>query len=820
MSAVRLLETLWQDLRYALRAMRKNPAFAATAVLTIALGIGGNTAIFTVVRAVLLKPLEYRDPDRLLRLSVDNLRQNLRDVGFSRIRYEEMRASAQSFTELGVFFIATENVTLSGGDGPEALKAARVSANFLRVLGVAPALGRSFLPEEDAPGAPPVAMISAELWQRRFGGDPFISGKTATLDSTPHTIAGVLPAGFQFPLPGLSVWLARPSEYTGLPPREWPNAAVLIGFGRVKPQVSLEQARAELEVLSRQYAAAHPGPNANVTMRVEWLRDHLVANVRPALWTLFGAVGFVLLIACGNLASLLLARASARSREFAVRVALGAARGRLIGQLLAESLALSLAGGALGVLLANWGLSAITRMNTLHLPRSGEIRLDGVVLVFTVALSVATGVVFGLFPALQVSRPDPADALRERAGDAGRSARRGPLGLSTRSLLVVGQVALSIVLLIGAGLLIQSSARLRRVNPGFQSSNLLTMQIALPPARYDTGPKRVAFFEELVRRVEALPGVRGAAAALTLPMTVRYASQMQIAEQPKVALAERPQGQLQSVTSGYFRTLGIPLRRGREFTARDIPGAPPAVIINESLARRFWPAYPRGEDPVGRHLLIGAAQQGGHEIAGIVADVHESSLDSDTGPEMYLPLHQKPPQTAGFAVRTETDPQRSVNAIRSQVLEIDRDQPVLNVRTMDEAIEASLGQRRLTMALLGVFAGLAMLLAVVGIYGVIAYAVVQRTREVGIRRALGAQPGNILRLIACEGLGLTAAGVVLGIGGAFALTRLIKGLLFHVSATDPSIFAGIALLFVIVALAASYIPARRAARIDPAEALR
>ena len=831
MNSIAYLETTWHDLLYAVRTMRRNPAFVMTAVLTLALGIGGNTAMFTVIRTVLLKPLAYRDPDRLVRVSADYPRLNAQDTTISLRRFLDMRAAARSFSGFGAFLLSPENLTLSGSGEPEALKGARVSANFLEILGVQPLLGRSFLAEEDTRGGPPVAMISAELWKRRFGGDPQIAGKPATLNATPHTIIGVLPAGFAFPFPGADVWAPRPSEWSWLPPRNWDGITVLIGFARLKPDVGLEQARAEMNVLNQQYAATHPA-EANAKVRVAWLKDHLVANVGPMLWMLFGAVGFVLLIACANVASLLLARATSRSREFALRAALGAARGRLIRQLLAESLLLAAFGGALGVLLAQWGVSAITReiagnwtdySGRQLLPRAGEIRLDGLVLGFTVALSIATGILFGLFPSLRASRPDLADVLRESGADAGRgsSGRGGLLGVSARGLLVVGQVAMSIVLVIGAALLIESFARLRSVDPGFQPANLLTMKIALPPARYDTEQKKAKFFEELVQRVEAARGVREATVVMSLPTTAVLQTNVKIEGQPPVDPREQPSVQLQSITPGYFHTLGIPLRHGREFAARDnARGAPPVVIINESFARRFWPDYPRGRNPVGQHMGEGADKLDSAEIVGIVADVHERGLISNARPEFYVPCAVHPPQTAYLAARTEGDPRRFVNAIRRQAPTIDPDQSVSDIRTMDEVIEASVGQRRLTMLLLALFAAVALLLAVVGIYGVIAYSVAQRTRELGIRRALGAEQRDILRLVLSQGLGLALAGVALGIGGAFALTRVMQGLLFHVSATNPTTYVGVAALFVNVALAASYVPARRAARVDPAAALR
>jgi len=804
-------ETLWQDLRHGLRMLAKNPGFTTVAVLTLALGIGANAGLFTVIRSVLLKPLDYPDPNRLVEIS----------GGATSIRFEEMRSAFRSYSGVGAFRGGMETATLSGGAGPEVLNEARVSANFLRVLGVEPALGRSFLADEDTPGGPSVAMISAELWQRRFGGDPRVVGNTVALDATPHTIVGVLPPKFQFPFPGVDVWVTRPYfMMTALTP-------YLEVFGRLKPQVEIEQANAELAVLNRQYNLAHPGmidSNAASDERVIPLKDSLVADVRPVLWMLFGVVGFVLLIACANVASLLLARAIFRTREFAVRAALGAGRGRLITQLLAESSLLAVAGGTLGVLLAKWSLSGITRMAALDLPRTGEIRLDGMVLGFALVLSMVTGVLFGLVPSVRASRPDLISALKAGGQEAPsdsprrRALRSSVPGLTPRGLLVAGQIALSMVLLIGATLLMKSLARLERVDPGFQPSNLLTMQISLPPSRYDTGWKKAAFFNDLARRVQSLPGVRSAAATLTLPLTGFARTPVQLATQPPEPLDKRPLAIIQDITPAYFRTLGIPLRRGREFTAHDNLDSERVAIIDEKFARLFWPAYPSGPNPIGQLILIGANPRPA-EIVGIVADVHQA-LEIDSKPGVYCPFAQNPLQAAMFAVRTEGNPLQFVHAIRGEVLGIDRDQPVSAVKTMDDLVEDELGQRRLILMLLGSFAGLALLLVVIGIYGVIAYSAARRTHEVGIRRALGAHQADIFRLVMGQGLGLTLAGIVMGIGMAFALTRVIRGLLFHVSPTDPASFLGGALLIIFVALGASYVPARRATRVDPMVALR
>lgn len=826
MNGIGFLENTWSDVRYSLRTMRKSPVFITTAVLTLAIGIGANTAMFTVIHAVLLKPLEYRQPDRLVRVLLDDS-LHTRDGSFSFLRLEEMRKAAKCFTGVGAYLKFKEDVSVSGQGGPEALKSARVSANFLDILGVKPLFGRSFLPQEDTPGGPPVAMISTRLWQRRFRGDPQIAGKTMTLNSMSYTIIGVLPEGFAFPFSNTDVWVTKPTEWSLIPRRAWPYVTSLDGFARLKPEISLKQAQAQMDVLNQDYVLAHPertDAKAAAMIILSPLKDRLVANVRPTLWMLFGAVGFVLLIACANIASLLLARSTSRSREFAVRAALGAPRGRLVRQLLAESLVLAILGGTLGALLAKWISGLIKHVAALNLPRAGEIHLDGTVLAFTLVLSIMTGVLFGLFPSLKMSRPDLADELRESGATAGRGAslRRRMFGLNTRAILVIGQISLSIVLLIGATLLMKSYVSLHAVDPGFQPENVLTMKIALPPTTYDTSQKRFTFFRELVRRSANVPGILDAAVSMSIPTTLDWlGTNVPIEGRPVVDASEQPSARVQSVTPGYFRTLRIPLRRGREFNKYDnAPGAPGVVIINESFARRFWPAYPLGLNPVGQHLREGMDRTGWMEIVGIVADVREADLASESGSEFYVPTVVHPPQTAYLTVRTKGDPLLFASVIRNQVLAIDRNQPVSDIRTMDGVLDATLGERRITMLLLGLFSAVAVILAVIGMYGVIAYSVFQRTQEVGIRRALGAQRSDILRLVLMQGVALALAGIAIGVGGAFALTRVMKSLLFHVSATDPATFFGIGVLFVLVALAASYIPARYAARIDPMTALR
>ena len=813
MSTVVPLGTFSQDIRYGLRTMRRRPVFAATAIVTLALAIGGNTAMFTVVRAVLLQPLQYREPDRLVRLA----------DGSTPSRFAEMKASARSFTEIGAF-TGVEDLALTGGAEPEMLKAVHVSAGFLQILAVYPAHGRGFRPEEDAAGGLPVAMISQELWQRRFAGDSQIVGKTATLSATPYTIVGVLPPRFQFPAPGVDVWLTAPSEWPAISARVRELSPYLTLFGRLKPQVSLAQANGELQVIRHQYAMAHPAmldAKAKTPVEVTPMKEELVAGVRSTLWLLFGAVGLVLLIACANIAGLLLARAASRSREMAVRSAIGAARTRLIGQLLAESVLLSAAGGVLGVLLAAWSLRVIPDINSINLPRAAEIHLDWTVLGFAAALSLTTGALFGLAPALRASRPDLIGVLRTGGEAANPGGPRGVMGrLTLRGLLLVGQIALSVVLLIGAALLMESVVQLHRVDVGFNPAHLLTLRVVLPPLRYDTGQKKTLFFQDLVRQVGSTPGVRGVTAAWYLPMMGSAGTPVQNANQPPLRLNQRPIATIVTVTPAYFSTLEIAFRRGRDFAESDTAESQRVAVINESLARRFWPAYPEGEDPIGQRMLVGGVNPKPAEIVGIVANIHQG-LETNPWPEtVYVAFAQNPQSSAVLAVRTAGDPLRFTGAVREQVRALDRDQPIGGVQTMEDLVELAVGRLRLLAPLLGSFAGVALLLALIGIYGVIAYSVAQRTREMGIRRALGAQHRDILRLVVGQGLVLALAGVAIGIGGAFALTRVMKSLLFHVSATDPAIFAGIAALFLLVTLAACYLPARRATRIDPMAALR
>ncbi len=827
MNSLALLETSWQDMRYALRGMRKNLAFTVTAILALALGIGGDTAIFTVIRGVLLQPLTYPNPAQLVRISIDDRRDNDRSGSLLPPRLKELRGTSRSFSAIGAYLKLSEDMSISGADGPQAVKGARVSANFFETLGVKPAIGRSFLPEEDAPATWRAMLISSALWRSRFGGDLQIAGKLVTLNSLPYSIVGVLPPGFSFPFTDTDVWVTRPTEWSVLPSRFWSFLTPLQTFARLRPQTTVRQAQTELDVLNRQYVRAHPDnmdSRPGLAIHVTLLQSQLIAGLRPTLWILFGAVTFVLLIACSNVAGLLLARSASRSREFALRAAVGAGTGRLVRQLLVESLVLAAGGGVSGILLAIWVLAGVKHVSELNMPGAAPIRLDGAVLVFTLSLSVLTGILFGLVPSWRTANGDLAAELRESGVGAKRGfpGRRTWVGVSLRGLLVIGQISLSLILLVGAALLMESFVRLRAVDPGFDPSGLLTMKVALPPAAYDTDRKRVVFFRELVRRLEAIPGVVNATVAMTLPTTRGWLGTNVLVEgQPVVDGSQQPNARLQSVTPGYFRTLRIPLRRGREFTERDNTSSAHSVaIVNESFARRFWPAYPLGLSPVGQHLQEGVDHTSPLEIVGIVADVHEADLNVDSGPEFYVPTATHAPQVAYVALRTAGNPLVAAAAARHAVMTVDKNRPVSDVRTMDDILAATLGQRRLTALLLSTFAAVALLLSLVGMYGAIAYSVAQRTQEVGIRRALGAQQRDILLLVLAEASALAFTGAVVGLTTAFLLAGIMKKLVFGVSATDPLTFVFTGLAFILVALAASLLPARRAARIDPMDALR
>lgn len=818
----RRADRLTQDLRYTLRTFRKSPALALVITAILGIGIGANTTMFSLIRAVLLTPLSYERPEELVYFGIED-REDGAARRFSWIRFEEMRDAAQSFVKVGAYLAFPEDVTFVGPDSSEALRVARVSANYLEILGVQPLLGRGFLDEEELDGGPFVAMISARMWERDFGSDPSVPGETAIFDGRSYTVVGVLPAGFAFPFPEVDVWTTRPHEPSYLELGPGARVTLLDGFARLKRGVTIEEARAELDVLTEAYREAHPeaGTYGTGPFRAVSLRGRLTGDVGSMLWILFGAVGFVLLIACANAASLLMARTVSRGREFAVRTAVGAGQGRLLRQLLTENLVLACAGGLLGLLLASIAISGIASTSLVDLPKVGRIEMDRLVLTFAVALSLTTGILFGVFPALQTRNADTADFLR-LSGLTSASGRRKVHRLERRGLLVVAQVALSVVLLVGAGLLMRSLAELAAVDPGFRPEGLLTVRIPLPTAVYDTPPKRAAFFTRAVGDVRTIPGVESVTLSRSLPTTGNSLNtNMGIPDNPI------PSAQLQTVTPGYFDTLGISVVRGRSLDPRDDEtDAAPVAVVNESFARMVWPEYPDSRNqPVGfQRLAVPLVfRTSGHlhlEIVGVAADVQEVGLMRDAGPIVYVPQHLLPPQTAYLAVRTSGDPLGVADAVRNAVRAVDGAQPVTDVRTMEDVLGASVERQHLAAWLLGLFASTAFLLSLSGIYGMMAFSVAARRREIGIRRTLGAQSGNIQREVVGGTLALVASGLALGLFGAFALTRLLDGLLFHTSPLEPVVLIGVAALSMAVAAVATAVPAWRATRVDPAETLR
>ena len=798
----------FQDLRYGFRMLANSPGFTAVAVLTLALGIGANSAIFTLVNAYLLRPLPVAEPGRLVLVSeIQAAKGFVGSVSFP--TYLDWREQNQVFEELAA--VRGEDFNLTGTDEPERLYGARVSAGFFRTLGVRPILGRGFLPEEDKPGGARVVVLSRGFWQRRSGARPDILGQALTLDGERFTVVGVAPSGFRISRTApYELWVPLALE----PNRAGRGTHFLLVIARLKPGISIERAQADLSAISSRLARQYP-ENFGWGAVVENLHARLMREARPALLVLLAAVGLVLLIACANLANLLVARGAARQKEIAIRTALGAGRLRVVRQMLTESLLLALLGGGLGLLLALWGVNLLNAIIPAGIQPLQAARADATVLGFTLLVSLATGVLFGLAPALNVSKPDLAQTLKEGGRSSSAAGRHGRL----RDSLVVSEVALAMVLLVGAGLLIKSFMRLQQVDPGFRSESVLTIELSLPQARYSKPQQRATFYEQLLERIAGLPGVRAAGACTQLSLSGGETIWgLTIEGRPEPGPGEILQSGHRSVSPDYFRAMSIPLRRGRYFTAQDREGAPGVVIINETMANRFWPS----QDPIGKRIRLGAGRSGAPwiPIAGVVADVKYSGLDRQPGPEMFLPHLQNPAPRMAIVVRAAAEPASLATALRSAVTALDRDQPVANIRTLEKIVSDSVAPRRLTMLLLGIFAALALVLAGVGLCGVISYSVTQRTHELGVRMALGAQPSEVLRLVIGHGMILTMIGVAIGLAGAFALTGFLSSLLFGVTARDPATFLAVALALASVALAACYIPARRATRVDPMVALR
>ena len=805
------MDTLFQDLRFALRGLLRRPGFTAAVVATLALGIGANAAIFSVVNAVLLRPLPYADPERLV--MVWGRYPDFGRTGTSLPDFTDWRnGTTGTFEEMAALHSAPFNLT--GLGEPEQLKADRVSANFFRTLGVRPMLGRGFLPEEERTGGDDdVVVLSHGFWQRRFAGDAGVVGRSIQLSGRPYTVIGIAPQGFRF-LHDVDLWAPARIDTASMMQRR--RSEYLGVFGRLKPGVTVERAGSELAGVLERVAAEFPETNSRLQSEVVSMKEDLVGKVRPALLVFSGAVGLVLLIACANVANLLLARAAAREREVAVRVALGAARGRLVRQLLTESVLIALVGAAVGLLIAVWAVSALRAGSPEGLlPRLGEVRVDPAVVAFSIALAIGTGLLFGLAPALRLASGTLHDSLKEGSrGAAGGAQTR------FRNGLVLGEVAVAVVLLVGAGLLIRSFERLNRVDPGFKPERVLTYGVVLPRSRYGEIAQLPPVYTQLLERTRQIPGVQSVALSNDIPM--------QGAGYVTFAIEGRPQttdGQVTedvqpfSVTSDYFRTLGIPLRRGRLIEPQDVEGAPQVAVINEEMQRRYFV----GRDPIGLRVTFGDPADTSSTwftVVGVVGNVAQEGLTAKPYAQLYRPLMQAPQRGMWVTVRTAGEPSSVAGAARAALKAVDPDLPANDVRTMEDRISENIAQPRVSVALLGGFSSIALVLAAIGIYGVVSYTVVQRTREIGIRMALGARPEGVLRLVIGQGLVPVAAGVVLGLVLALAATRLMRSLLFGVSATDPLTFAFVALFLGLVALVATYFPARRATRVDPLEALR
>ncbi|HKP72929.1 MAG TPA: ABC transporter permease, partial [Pyrinomonadaceae bacterium] len=763
----------------------------------------------------LLSPLPFENPERIVNIS-EGARADIGDGDgvLSIPDLKDLRAQTQTLEYLAGYW--RSGTILTDGGEPERAYGALVNADYFPLLGVRPALGRTLTREDEQPGAPRVIVISHGLWQRRFGGNPSIVGQQVNFGKDSLTVIGVMPPGFEFPFQEEAQDYWEPLFNSSAAKAEENNrgAHSLPVIGKLKPGVSIEQARAELDTIARRLEQQYPDTNTGTAFSVVPTHEVMVRHIRPALLVLLAAVGFVLLIACANVANLLLARAATRAKEIAIRTALGAGRRRIVMQLLTESLLLALVGGGLGLLLAMWGVDLLVAASPADIPRAQEIGLDARVVIFTLGVSVLTGVIFGLAPALQASKPDLNEALK----DGGRGSTEGLRHNRVRSLLVVSEVALSLVLLIGAGLLIKSFVRLMNTDPGFDRHNLLALDVPLSVSKYDTPEKQVAFFQQAVERAKVLPGVRDAGLTDSLPLGNGNSEiTFNIVGRAPFPRGQEPAASIHVADSDYFRTMSIPVKRGRVFTDRDTLNSPQVLVVNETFARMFFP----NEDPIGKSILIGDQNPPPREIVGVVGDVRYEALDADTHPEYYTAFAQNPERRMNLVVRTQTnDPANMTAAVRGVIKELDSRQAIWQTRTMEQLLAKSVAGKRFNMLLLGVFAGVALVLAALGIYGVMAYSVTRRTHEIGIRIALGAKHSDVLKLVVGQGMLLAGIGLALGLAVAALVTRVMASLLYGVSATDAATFATITALLAVVAFIACYIPARRATKVDPMIALR
>jgi putative ABC transport system permease protein len=819
------MQKMWQDLRYGARMLLKNPGITFVVILALALGIGANTAIFSVVDAVLLRPLPYPESDRLVFLNETS--KSMDEISVAYPNFSDWRNQNHVFENIGVYNRSSYNLT--GVGEAERIVTGQVSADMFAALRATPALGRLFTNEEDKPGAAPVVVLSYPLWQRRFGGQTNILNQPLSLNGKSYTVIGIMPQGFQFPS-RVEMWVPV-GQLSGDP--DWQqrgNHPGLYGVARLKPGVSLAQAKAEMDLIGANLANQYNESNAGNGVGVRPLLEVFVGDIRRALWVLFAAVAFVLLIACANIANLLLARAQSRQKEMAIRSAMGAGRWRIARQLLTESVLLALIGGTIGMLIAQWGIRLILYISPAAIPRAREISLNWRVLIFTIGLAFVTGILFGLVPALQAGVVDVHETLKETGrGTSGRH--------WLRSSLVVVEVATTLVLLIGAGLMIRSFYRLQKVNPGFSYEHLTSFSVSLPEKKYKTPEQRDQFFSQLLEKLRALPGVEATAAATGLPLGNNgWQTGFVVDGRPRPPRDQTPLMEACLVTPDYFRAMNIPLKRGRYFTdqdnrawiagkdlsqleevERDVAGMN-AIVIDEEFARRYWP----NEDPIGKRIAMGKEERPMFlTVLGVVGRVKMEGLSQDSNRvQGYFPFAQNPSSDMTVVLKATGDPNQLIAAVRQQVKTIDPDQPIYSIRTMDEIRAESVAPERLNLTLLSIFAGIALVLAIVGIYGVMSYSVTQRTHEIGIRMAIGAQPRDVFRMVIGQGMMLALIGVGIGLAGAFGLTRLMTTMLFGVEPTDPATFAAIAVLLTGVALVACYVPGRRATKVDPVVSLR
>ena len=799
------MDSIIKDIRYGVRGLLKRPGFTAIALVALALGIGANTAIFSLVNAVVIRPLPFPDPDRLVWV-YGNIRNGGSRASVSPPDFLDYRSQNKTFEQFAASGTQPLSVNLTGSGEPERLFASAVTGNYFDTFGISPAIGRTFTIDNEKPGSDQVTVLSHAFWQKRFGGDTDIVGKTITLDSKSYQVLGVMPAGVSFPQ-SAELWI--PMSFDGDPDMKVRKAHFLRPIGRLKPGVTLTQAQADTDMIAGRLEQQFPESNTGWNLRLLSLREQLVGGTRTMLFVLFGAVGFVLLIACANVANLLLVRAAARQKEIALRTALGASRLRIIRQMLTESLLLSILGGALGALLAVWGVQLLVTLSADSLPPTVNVTIDPNVLAFTFVISILTGLLFGLAPAFRTAKVNLIDSLKDGARGA-----EGTLRNRTRSLLVVFESAIAVVLLIGAGLLVRSLIALQRVDPGFDSNNVLTLRIDLPRQKYAGEGKPAKFFEELETRISSIPGVQTVGLITELPMSGQLNDlPFTVEGRPPVTVDQAFDADFRLVNQHYFNALHIPLLRGRNFTEQEVREGKPVTLVSQQLVDTVFP----NEDPMGKRL-ISAIGGTAFEIIGVVGDIRHRSLQRPPFAAMYFPTLNS--NRMNLVVRTQNDPLSIVGAVRQQVQALDRDQPISAVKRMSDWVDSSVSSQRYSTTLLAAFAVLAMILAATGIYGVMSYTAAQRTHEIGVRMALGARRFDVLKLVVRQGMLLTLVGVILGLTGAFALTRVMQSLLFGVTAKDPFTFAVVAALLSAVAFIACLVPALRATRVDPLIALR